>query len=65
MHIFGWVSDWLGLVTAPKRELRRQEEIIDLGPLLVDDIWPEANVCWGILVGVGVGSVYLVGIGVS
>ena len=37
----------------------------DPGPAPVDYIWPKANVCWGSLVGAGVGSGYLVRIDVS
>ena len=52
-------------ITALERELRRQEKIIDPGPEPVDDIWSEADVCWGSLVGDSVGSGYLVRIDVS
>ena len=50
---------------APDWDMRRREESIDPGPGPVGDIWPKDDVCWGSLVGDGVGSVYLVGIGVT
>ena len=65
MEIFGKNSDRVGPITAPERDLQWQEEIIVLGKTPVDDIWPEAKVCWVILVGAGVGSEYLVRIDVS
>ena len=52
-------------ITAPERELRRQDEIIDTGRTPVDDIWLNADICWRSLVGAGVGSEYLVGIDVT
>ena len=55
----------MGMITATERELRWREEIIDPGQMPVDGIWPKADVCWGSLVGAGVGSVYLVGVKVS
>ena len=65
MEIFGRGSDQVGPITAPKRELRQWEERIDSGTGPVDDIWYEANVCWGSLVRAGVGSGYLVDNGIS
>ena len=38
---------------------------IDPGSTHVGDIWSKADICWGSLVGAGVGSGYLVGIDVS
>ena len=52
-------------ITAPERELQRQDEIIDTGRTPVDNIWPNADICWGILVKDGVGSGYLVWIDVT
>ena len=65
MDIFGRGLDWLGLITVPEQELQRQEQTIDPGPTPVGEIWLKAGVCWGSLVGAGVGSGYLVGIDVS
>ena len=65
LEIFGQGLDRLVPITAPERELRRREEIIDPGPTPVEDIWLEADVCWGSLVGACVGSGYLVRIDVS
>ena len=65
LEIFGRGLDQLGPITAPERELRRKEEIIDPVPTPVEDIWLKDDVCWGILVGACVGSGYLVGIKVS
>ena len=50
---------------APDQELRPWEESIDPVPGPVDNILSEVYVCWGSLVEAGVGSGYLVGIGVS
>ena len=55
MEIFGWGSDRVGPITALERELRQWEEIIAPGPTPVDDIWPEADVYWGSLVGAWIG----------
>ena len=65
MEIFGQGSDRVGLITAPEQEMQRQEERIYLRLAPVDDIFPEVDVCWGILVGAGVGSGYLVRIDIS
>ena len=65
MEIFGRGSDQVRPITELERKLQRREERIDLGPGPVDDIWSKANICWGALVGAGVDSGYLVGIGVS
>ena len=65
LEIFGWGSDHVGPVTTPEREVFHQAEIIDPGSKPVDDIWPEADICWGSLVGAGFGSGYLVSIDVS
>ena len=65
MEIFGWGSDQGGPIAAPERELSQREEIIDPGPTPVDDIRPEADVCWRSLVGAGASSGYLVRIDVS
>ena len=58
-------SKWVGSITALERKLRQQEERNDPGPGPVDDIWSEADVCWGSLVGASVNSGYLVRISVS
>ena len=63
--IIGWGSYWLGSITAPYRELRRQEETIDPGSIAVGYILPKADICWGSLVGAGVDSGYLIGMDVS
>ena len=65
LEIFGRCFDPLGPITALERELRRQEQIIDPGSTPVGDIWSEADNFRGSLVRAGVGSGYLVGIGVS
>ena len=52
-------------ITELERKLQRREERIDLGPGPVDDIWSEADVCWGSLFRAGVSSGYFVRIGVS
>ena len=52
-------------IKAPEWELRRREGRINPGLGPVDDIWSETNICWGILVWSGVGSGYMVGIGIS
>ena len=57
--------DQLVTITSPERELRRQEGTIYQVPTHVGDMWPEADVCWGSLVGAYVGLGYLVGIDVS
>ena len=60
LKIFGLGSDQLGLITAMEQELRHQEGTIEPGSTPVGDIWPEADVYRGILVGACVGSRYLV-----
>ena len=65
MEIFGRGSDWVGPITEPEQEIRRQEERIDPGSMPVDYIWPKANVFWESLAGAVVGPGYLVNIDVS
>ena len=65
MRIFGQGLDQLGPITAPERDMRRQEETIDSESTPVGDIFTNTNVCWRSLVGACVGLVYLVGIDVS
>ena len=65
LEIFGRGLDQLGPIMTPEQELRQQEKTIEPGLTPVGDIWPEADVCWGSLVGAGVGAGYLVGTNVS
>ena len=64
LEIFGWGSDPVGPNTTPEQDVSQREETIDPVSTPVDDVWPEADVCWGSLVGAGFGSGYLVGINV-
>ena len=55
----------MGPITAPERELRWREDMINPRTGPVDDIWSETDISWVSLVRAGVGSGYLVRIGVS
>ena len=65
LNIFGWGSDRVGPITALEQNMRRREGTINPGSTPVDDILPKTDICWGSLVGAGVGSGYLDGIDVS